>query len=69
MKNYIDFTNIQKKYKGSWIALNDSLDKVISYGKNAKSVYEKAVKKGYKIPTIFKVPKEITPYFGAFLYD
>lgn len=65
MKNYIDFTKIQKKYKGSWVALDDKLDNVISNGKNAKSVYEKAVKKGYKSPTLFKVPKQITPYFGV----
>ncbi len=65
MKNYIDLTEIQKKYKGSWIALNDSLNDVISYGKDAKITYNKAIKKGYKTPTLFKVPKKITPYFGV----
>ncbi len=65
MKNYIDFTKIQKKYKGSWIALNDTLDNVISYGRDANSVYKKATKKGFKSPTLFKVPKEIAPYFGT----
>lgn len=45
MKNYIDLTSIQKKYKGSWVALNDKLDVVISYGNDANSVYEKATKK------------------------
>lgn len=65
MKNYIDLTLIQKKYKGSWVALNDKLDIVISYGSDANSVYEKATKKGFKSPTLFKVPKEITPYFGT----
>ena len=58
-------TAIQKKYKGSWIALNDKLDSVISYGSDANSVLEKATKKGYKSPTLFKVPREIVPYFGA----
>lgn len=65
MKSYIDLTKIQKKYKGSWVALNDKLDNVISYGRDVKVVYDTAVKKGYKIPTLFKVPKEITPYFGV----
>ena len=49
MKNYIDLTEIQKKYKGSWIALNDSLNDVISYGKDAKITYNKAI----KIPYVF----------------
>lgn len=65
MKNYIDLTAIQKKYKGSWVALNDDLSLVISYGSDANSVLKKATKKGYKSPTLFKVPKEIIPYFGA----
>ena len=45
MKKYVDMTAIQKKYKGSWIALNDKLDSVISYGSDANSVLEKATKK------------------------
>ncbi|KKP67537.1 MAG: hypothetical protein UR68_C0001G0076 [Candidatus Roizmanbacteria bacterium GW2011_GWA2_35_19] len=65
MKNYIDLTNIQKKYRGSWIALDNNLKKVISNGQDAKSVYDIAIKQGYKIPTLFKVPKKITPYFGV----
>lgn len=66
MKNYLDMTKIQKKYKGLWIVLNDKLDNVVTYDSNAKRAYEKAMKKGYKTPTLFKVPREITPYFGVF---
>lgn len=61
--SYIDFTNITKKYAGSWVVLNEKLNKVIVADVNAKRAYNKALKKGYRIPILFKVPKEIKPYF------
>jgi len=67
--NYIDLTNITKKYSGSWVALNEKLDKVIVSDSNAKKVYDKAVKRGHRTPTLFKVPKQIKPYFGIIIYD
>lgn len=69
MKDYIDLTNISKKYKGSWITLDKSLKNVLSFDKDAKKAYDKAVKKGFNKPTLFKVPKEIVPYFGLLSYD
>lgn len=67
--DYIDLTNIAKKYSGSWVALNEKLDKVIVADSNVKKVYVEAVKKGHKTPTLFKVPKQIKPYFGRIIYD
>lgn len=68
MSNYIDLTKISKKYKGSWIALDSRLTTVVSNDKNAKKAFDKAIEKGYKKPTLFKVPKEIIPYFGFIIY-
>jgi len=53
------------KYKGKWVALNQSEEKIVSSNKNAKTAYEDAVKKGVTIPILFKVPKIFTPYIGS----
>ncbi len=62
----INLTNVYKAYKGLWVALDEKLQKVISSGKNAKEVYDAAVRQGNKTPTLFKVPKQNLPYFGAY---
>ncbi len=62
----IDLTNIYKKYKGLWVALDSTLKKVISADKEASKAYNEAVKQGYKKPTMFKVPFKNLPYFGFF---
>lgn len=64
MKVNANLTKIFEKYKGLWIALDSSLKKVISSNKNADIVYKEAIKKGYKKPTLFKVPQNNLPYFG-----
>ncbi len=60
----VDLTNIYRKYKGQWVALDQKLVKVLSSNKNAKVAYEQAVKRGYKVPTLFKVPSKNIPYVG-----
>ena len=60
----IDWTKIYKKYKGLWVALKDDLKTVIASGKTVREVMEKAKKKGYKEPILFRVPTEIIPYIG-----
>lgn len=62
----INLTNIYKKYRGLWVALDTSLKKVISADKTAENAYRKALGEGYKKPTLFKVPKQNLPYFGFF---
>ena len=62
----INLTKIYEKYKGLWITLDQALKKVISSDKNADKAYQKAVKSGYKKPTLFKVPQKNLPYFGSF---
>lgn len=54
-----------EKYKGLWVTLTESLDTVISANKDPKIALDEAVKKGYKKPTLFKVPRENNAYIGA----
>ncbi|MBI4153589.1 hypothetical protein HY503_01145 [Candidatus Woesebacteria bacterium] len=60
----IDITPIYEKYRGKWVAVDDSFKKVVNSGTNAKSVYKEAIKKGYTTPNLFKVPTKILPYIG-----
>ncbi|OGH19716.1 MAG: hypothetical protein A3D74_03185 [Candidatus Levybacteria bacterium RIFCSPHIGHO2_02_FULL_37_13] len=64
MKVNTNLTAIFTKYKGLWVALDETLKKVISSDKNVDKVYKKALKKGYQKPTLFKVPQKNLPYFG-----
>ncbi|MDP3052096.1 MAG: DUF5678 domain-containing protein [bacterium] len=59
-----DFTKIANRYKGKWIALTEDEKKVVSSGKSAKEVLEKAKKEGVKNPILFKMPSLILPYVG-----
>lgn len=65
----IDWTNICKKYKGLWVGLKDDEKTVVASGKTVKEVMEKAQKKGYEKPILFRVPTKIIPYVGGFLYE
>jgi hypothetical protein len=60
----IDWTKIYKKYKGLWVALKKDNKTVIASGQTLKEAVEKAKKKGYKEPILFRVPTEIIPYIG-----
>lgn len=61
----IDWTNIYKKYKGLWVALEKDEVTVISSGKDAKEAWEKAQKKGFKEPILMNVPKKLTYFVGG----
>lgn len=60
----IDWTNIQKKYKGLWVALKQDEKTVITSGKDAKEVWEEVRKKGYDKPILTKMPSNLLPYIG-----
>jgi hypothetical protein len=62
----IDWTKICKKYHGLWVALKDDKKTVIAADKTVKGVMEKAQKKGFKEPILFRVPTKIMPYVGSF---
>lgn len=60
----IDWSEIYKKYKGKWVALEKDEVTVISAGKTAKEALLKAQKKGYKHPILTPMPRNLTTYIG-----
>jgi Family of unknown function (DUF5678) len=52
-----------EQFKGLWVALTDA-DKVVSSNKSAQEAYREAIKKGYKEPILFKVPRHDLPHVG-----
>lgn len=62
----IDLTKICKKYKGFWVALKDDEKTVVAAARTVKKVMEKAQKKGFEQPILFRVPTKIVPYVGGF---
>jgi hypothetical protein len=60
-----DLTGVYKKYKGKWVAMDDSFKKVVASGNSAKNVYSKAKKSGFEIPNLFKVPSNLNAYVGC----
>ena len=62
----IDWTQIYKKYKGLWVALKNDQKTVIAADEMVKGVMDKANKKGFKEPILFRVPTKIIPYVGEF---
>ena len=63
----IDWTKICKKYKGLWVGLKHDEKTVVAIGKTVKEVMEKAERKKYANPILFRVPTKIMPYVGGFL--
>lgn len=61
----IDWTNLFKRYKGKWVALESDEMTVISSGKTAKTAYEKAIKSGHDKPILTHVPNDLMPYVGS----
>lgn len=59
----IDWSKIYKKHKGMWVALKDDEVTVITAGKDAKKVWEKA-KKLYPDPILMQVPSKLLPLVG-----
>ena len=62
----IKWTDLSKNFKGLWVALKEDEKTVVSSGKNAKKVYDEALKKGVEVPILYKVPSETGLYVGQF---
>ena len=60
----LDWSEIAKKYKGSWIALKEDEQTVIASGSTAKEVLEKARNKGYPKPILTRIPEAVITYVG-----
>jgi hypothetical protein len=63
----LDWAKIYKKYKGLWVVLDEKERRVVAFDRNAKKAFEKAQKKGVKIPILFKVPSKTISYIGVHL--
>jgi len=61
----IDWTKTYNKYKGLWVALKDDEKTVVASGKSVAEVMQKAEKKGFNRPILFRVPTKIVPYIGS----
>ena len=59
-----DWTKIQKKYKGFWVALQKDEITVISASRNLREAVTKAQKKGFKEPIMTRMPEQIVTYVG-----
>ena len=59
-----DWTNIYKKYKGLWVALQEDEETVVGAGKTLRQALEAAQKKGCKKPILTHMPSELIPYVG-----
>lgn len=60
----IDLTQILKKYKGLWVALDNDWKKVLGANKDIEKAHKEALKKGYDEPIMYKVPQKEIAYFG-----
>lgn len=61
----INMKAIYRKYKGRWVALESATKiRVVASGKNLREVLGKAEQKGFEMPLMIQVPKEILPIVG-----
>jgi len=61
-----DWTKIQKKYKGLWVAFAKDEKTVMGSGKTLRQAIEQAHKRGYKDPIMTRMPTVVMPYVGNF---
>lgn len=60
----IDWSKIQKEYKGRWVALKDDERTVLASGKTAGEAWEHAQEAGYEQPILARVPDKVLTYVG-----
>ena len=61
----INWTNLQKKYKGLWVALAKNEKTVIASGKTAIEALENAKAKSKQMPFLAKMPEKISTFVGV----
>jgi len=60
----INWTNLQKKYKGLWVALAKDEKTVLGSGKTVKEALLKARKKSNQTPFLTRMPEKIVTFVG-----
>jgi hypothetical protein len=61
-----DWTKIYKKYKGLWVAFAQDQMTVLGSGKTAEEAFLKARKKSKSIPTLTRMPSNLSTFVGIF---
>ncbi|HVM73818.1 MAG TPA: DUF5678 domain-containing protein [Candidatus Paceibacterota bacterium] len=61
----IDWTKIQKKYKGLWVALSSDEQTVLGSGKTVQEALAHAKRESDEIPYMTRMPEKITSYVGV----
>ena len=59
-----DWTKIQKRYKGLWVALAEDEVTVLGAGKTVRDAIAQARRKTSETPYLTLMPKKIVPYVG-----
>ena len=60
----IDWTKLQKKYKGLWVALADDEITVLGVGNTVKEAVAQAKSKSKKTPILTRMPKNLDAFVG-----
>lgn len=65
----LDMTKVYRDYKGKWVALEGpNSNKVVASARTLEEVLKKAQKKGYDLPLVTQIPKEVLPIVGPFTF-
>lgn len=59
-----DWTKLNKKYSGKWVAFDKDEETVITSGDTAEQVYSDAAEKGKKYAILTRIPKNSTYFSG-----
>lgn len=60
----INWTDIYKRYKGLWVALDDDEKTVIAFGETAGDALKNARDKGFENPILSRMPEKLVTYVG-----
>jgi len=61
----INWTNLQKKYRGLWVALAKDERTVIASGKTAREALERAKTKSRQVPFLARMPEKVSTFVGV----
>ncbi len=64
----IDQTAIYRQYRGKWVVLDQSRERVLASGKTLRTALERYRKTDHvEPPSVFKVPSEVAIFVGSAL--
>lgn len=60
-----DWSKLYEKYKGLWVALKEDELTVVASGSDLDAVVQTAIRKGYPVPHVAKMPSDLRAFVGA----